>query len=296
MEKIGNAMHFCDRNKIIIHVAPIGSNKLRMASNQNDCKSISLRCINVYSYEYSRAFDAIHKIREWIIAEIAFCFSKCAKPMYTMQKFMSHFNICLKLSAKVLSHRCASCENKNIHNAFVWKINKCVIQFLIRCYRMCVSYIKCIHNYDWGISCELNYFSNSIVLWNQSTSEFLTRLQKESNEFTKSNFFRKSTEQTVWNKMNLTLFGAIALMAFVSDSNGQFGAGFSGGGGSPMGFGGPGGFAAMFAPPKATAAQMAGQEASKNAMDMALNSALSKVNVTELPPELQVNECIRNLQ
>lgn len=93
--------------------------------------------------------------------------------------------------------------------------------------------------------------------------------------------------------MNLTLFGAIALMAFVSDSNGQFGVGFGGGGGAPMGFGGPGGFAAMFAPPEATAARMAGQEASKNAMDMAVSSAMSKVNVTELSPELQVSALLR---
>lgn len=91
--------------------------------------------------------------------------------------------------------------------------------------------------------------------------------------------------------MNLTLFGAIALMAFVSDSNGQFGAGFGGGGGggAPFGFGGPGGFAGMFAPPEAAAARMAGQEASKNAIDLAVNSAMTKVNVTELSPELQVN-------
>lgn len=96
--------------------------------------------------------------------------------------------------------------------------------------------------------------------------------------------------------MNLTIFGAIALMAFVSDSSGEFGASF--GGGSPFGFGGggfggPSGFASMFAPPEATAARMAGQEASKNAIDVAVNSALAKVNVTELPPELQVNNLRR---
>lgn len=89
--------------------------------------------------------------------------------------------------------------------------------------------------------------------------------------------------------MNLTLFGAFALMAFVSDSNGQFGA--AAGAGMP-GFGGPmnfGGMGGMFGPPAAaTAGKMAGQEASKNAVDLAMNNAMSKVNVTELPPELQV--------
>lgn len=92
--------------------------------------------------------------------------------------------------------------------------------------------------------------------------------------------------------MNLTLFGAIALMAFVSDGNAQFGGAAGGGFGGPAafgGFGGPGGFGGMFGPPPAAAAaKMAGQEASKNAVDLAVSSALSKVNVTELPPELQV--------
>lgn len=94
--------------------------------------------------------------------------------------------------------------------------------------------------------------------------------------------------------MNLTLFGAIALMAFVSDSNGgAIGGGFGGPaqfGGGPAGFGGPGGFGGMFAPPAAAAGKMAGQEASKNAVDLAVNSAMSKVNITELPQELQVTE------
>lgn len=98
--------------------------------------------------------------------------------------------------------------------------------------------------------------------------------------------------------MNLTLFGAIALMAFVSDSNGEFGgaAGFGApaGFGGPGGFGGPAGFAGMFAPPAATAGKMAGQEASKNAVDLAVNSAMTKVNVTELPPELQVTRFDRH--
>lgn len=95
--------------------------------------------------------------------------------------------------------------------------------------------------------------------------------------------------------MNFTLFGAIALMAFVSDSNGQFGGAGGGGFGGPAafggqgGFGGPGGFGGMFGPPPAAAAgRMAGQEASKNAVDLAVNSAMSKVNITELPQELQV--------
>lgn len=88
--------------------------------------------------------------------------------------------------------------------------------------------------------------------------------------------------------MNLTLFGAIALMAFVSDSNGQFGVG--GGFGGPANFGGPASFGGMFAPPAATAGRMAGQEASKNAVDLAVNSAMSKVNITELPQELQVRK------
>lgn len=86
--------------------------------------------------------------------------------------------------------------------------------------------------------------------------------------------------------MNFTIFGAIALMAFVSDSNAEFGAGGFGG---PAAFGGPGGFGGMFGPPPAAAAgKMAGQEASKNAVDLAVNSAMSKVNITELPLELQV--------
>lgn len=76
--------------------------------------------------------------------------------------------------------------------------------------------------------------------------------------------------------MNLTLFSAFALIAFVSDATAQMG--------------GPGGFGGLaFAPPAAAAGWMAGQEASKNAVDVAINSAISKVNVTELPQELQVN-------
>lgn len=74
--------------------------------------------------------------------------------------------------------------------------------------------------------------------------------------------------------MNLTLFGAIALVVFVSDSNGQMG--------------GPAGFAAMFAPPAAANGWMIGQEASKNAVNIAITSAMAKVDVAELPTELQV--------
>lgn len=112
-------------------------------------------------------------------------------------------------------------------------------------------------------------------------------------------FEPKSAER---QKMNLTLFGAIALMAFVSDSNGAGGGGAFGGPGGfggfggpaafggAGGFGGPSGFGGMFGPPPAAAAaKMAGQEASKNAVDLAVNSALAKVNITELPAELQVN-------
>lgn len=73
--------------------------------------------------------------------------------------------------------------------------------------------------------------------------------------------------------MNLTLFGAFTLIAFVSDASAQFG---------------PSGFGSLFAPPAASAGWLAGQDASKNAVDFAVNSAISKVNVTELPPELQV--------
>lgn len=74
--------------------------------------------------------------------------------------------------------------------------------------------------------------------------------------------------------MNLTLFGAIAFMAFVSDTSAQFG--------------GPGGFANLFAPPAAASGWMVGQESSKNAVDLAINSAITKANATDLPPELQV--------
>lgn len=73
--------------------------------------------------------------------------------------------------------------------------------------------------------------------------------------------------------MNLTLFGAFTLIAFVSDASAQFG---------------PSGFGALFAPPEAKSGWLAGQESSKNAANVALNSVISKVNVTDLPLELQV--------
>lgn len=76
-------------------------------------------------------------------------------------------------------------------------------------------------------------------------------------------------------KMNLTLFSAFALFAFVSDATAQFG---------PAGAG----ISNPFMPPAAASGWLIGQESSKNAVDVAVNSAISKVNVTELPPELQV--------
>lgn len=76
--------------------------------------------------------------------------------------------------------------------------------------------------------------------------------------------------------MNLTLFGAFAFMAFVSDTSAQFG--------GPAGAG----FASLFAPPAAASGWMIGQESSKNAVDLAINSAITKANATDLPPELQV--------
>lgn len=110
---------------------------------------------------------------------------------------------------------------------------------------------------------------------------------EHSHQFSNEKVLNKNGE----SKMNLTLFGTIALMAFVSDSSAEFGGGFGGPGafGGSAGFGGPAaGFGGMFAPPAAAAGRMAGQEASKNAVDLAVNSAMSKVNITELPPELQV--------
>lgn len=73
--------------------------------------------------------------------------------------------------------------------------------------------------------------------------------------------------------MNLTFFGAIALFAFVSDTNAQFG---------------PAGIGALFAPPAAASGFLVGQDQSKNGVDFAVNNAILKLNTTELPPELQV--------
>lgn len=96
--------------------------------------------------------------------------------------------------------------------------------------------------------------------------------------------------------MNYSIFGALALFAFVTESKGQIGAPFGGQFGGAFGgqmagpFGGQMGspFGAMFIPPAASAGWMAAQESSKNAVNIAVNSAISKVNVTELSPELQV--------
>lgn len=83
---------------------------------------------------------------------------------------------------------------------------------------------------------------------------------------------------------NFTIFGVIALVALVTDINGQLG------GGAGPGFGaaamGPSAFG-MFAPPAASGWMM-GQEASKNAVNFAVNSAIAKVDASVLPPELQV--------
>lgn len=72
-------------------------------------------------------------------------------------------------------------------------------------------------------------------------------------------------------KMNLTLFGAFALFAFISDASAQLGPTQN-----------------LFAPPAAASGWLIGQESSKNAVNVAVNNAISKVNVTELPAELQV--------
>lgn len=74
--------------------------------------------------------------------------------------------------------------------------------------------------------------------------------------------------------MNLTLFGAIALVAFVGDTSAQFG--------MPA-------FANFFGPPVASPGWMIGQEASKNAVNTAVNSAVAKADTKDLPPELEVN-------
>lgn len=74
--------------------------------------------------------------------------------------------------------------------------------------------------------------------------------------------------------MNLTLVASIALIAFASDSNAQFG---------------PSPFANFFSQQAATnPGWLIGQESSKNAVNIAINNALSNLNVTALPPELQV--------
>lgn len=76
--------------------------------------------------------------------------------------------------------------------------------------------------------------------------------------------------------MNLTLFGAISLIAFVSDSSAQLGAAQLG-------------ISNFVAPVSGSSGWLIGQESSKNAVNLAINNAISKVNVTELPQELQVH-------
>lgn len=73
--------------------------------------------------------------------------------------------------------------------------------------------------------------------------------------------------------MNLPLFSVIAFLVFVSDTNGQFG---------PFSFFGP--------PAGVPNGWMIGQEASKNAVNTAVNSALAKANTQEFSPELEVNK------
>lgn len=74
-------------------------------------------------------------------------------------------------------------------------------------------------------------------------------------------------------KMNLPLFGVIAFLVFVNDTNGQFG---------PFSFFGP--------PAGVPNGWMIGQEASKNAVNTAVNGALAKADTKEFPPELEVTK------
>lgn len=84
--------------------------------------------------------------------------------------------------------------------------------------------------------------------------------------------------------MNLTLFGAIALMVFVGDSSCGMGMGM--GMGMAPGFGG---FAPMVGGPFGPGAGwMIGQEAQKVAANTAVDNAILKAGSTELPLELQV--------
>lgn len=76
--------------------------------------------------------------------------------------------------------------------------------------------------------------------------------------------------------MKLTIISGIVLIAFLATSNGQLG-GIPG-----LGFGGP---------PIASAGWFIGQEASKNAVSLAINGALAKTDPATLPPELQVSNC-----
>lgn len=72
-------------------------------------------------------------------------------------------------------------------------------------------------------------------------------------------------------KMNLSLFSVIAFLVFVNDTNGQFG---------PFSFFGP--------PAGVPNGWMIGQEASKNAVNTAVNGALAKADTKEFPPEIEV--------
>lgn len=100
--------------------------------------------------------------------------------------------------------------------------------------------------------------------------------------------------------MNLTLFGAVALMVFVGDSCCGFGpnfGGFAAMGGGPFGMngmaGGPNGMIGgpngmVGGPLGPSAGWMMSQEAQKNAANAVVDNAIFKAGSTDLPPELQV--------
>lgn len=74
--------------------------------------------------------------------------------------------------------------------------------------------------------------------------------------------------------MNLTLISAIAIIAFVGDSDCLLGNSFPG----------------LFSPFSSNGGWAMGQEASKNAANFAVDNAITKAGSTELPPELHVNK------